>query len=240
MYGLWQLLSHYRQANRALPGPHYLTVLGWMHSILQPPNYVEIGVRWGHSLRAALPGTKCVGIDPRPRLRRRVRPNIQIFPMTSDSFFKSYNLAEVLESTHFSLAFIDGLHLFEQAYADFVHLEQFAGPGSVIVLHDCLPLDRVTSERTRTTDFYSGDVWKLARCLKEQRPDLRMITVRTSPTGLSLVTGLNRHSQDLQQRRDQYVARYAALSFDDYRNEPHRMPDTIENNLASVQEWLEK
>ena len=158
--------------------------------------------------------------------------------MTSDAFFESYNLAEVLEKPNFSLAFIDGLHLFEQAYSDFAHLEQFAGPESVIVLHDCLPLDRITSDRTRTTQFYSGDVWKLARCLKEQRPDLRMITVPTPPTGLCLVTRLNRESRDLRQRQDEYVARYAGLSFDDYRNEPDCMPDMIVNNFAAIQSWL--
>jgi predicted O-methyltransferase YrrM len=240
VYGFWQLISHWKQANKALPGPGYLTVLRWMHQILRPATYVEIGVRWGHSLHAASPATRCIGIDPQPRLKRRIRPNTRIFPMTSDAFFESHNLAEVLETAQFSLAFIDGLHLFDQAYADFMHLERFAGPRSVIMLHDCLPLDRVTSERTRTTDFYSGDVWKLARCLKEQRPDLKMITVRTAPTGLCLVTNLNHQPEALQQRREEHLARYSALDFDDYRKEPHRMPDTIESNFAAVQAWLEK
>src|SRR5215831_15245959 len=137
MYSFWQLLHHWRQVSRTLPGPDHLTVLRWIRAALQPPNYVEIGVRWGHSLRASSPGTRCIGIDPHPRLIRRPRPNIRIFPMTSDAFFESYNLAEVLEEPHFSLAFIDGLHLFEQAYTDFMNLERFAGPDSVIVLHDC-------------------------------------------------------------------------------------------------------
>jgi hypothetical protein len=66
-----------------------------------------------------------------------------------------------MESPRFSLAFIDGLHLFEQAFLDFIALEKFARPGSVIMIHDCLPLNRVTADRTRTTDFYTGDVWKL-------------------------------------------------------------------------------
>jgi hypothetical protein len=52
--------------------------------------------------------------------------------------------------------------------------------------------------------------------------------------------GPNRHSRDLPQSQDEYLARYAALGFDDYRNEQHRMPDTIENNFAAIQSWLAK
>jgi hypothetical protein len=144
-----------------------------------------------------------------------------------------------LHAPHFSLAFIDGLHLFEQAYSDFVNLERFAGPGSVITLHDCLPLDRITSARTRTTDFYSGDVWKLARCLKEQRPDLRIVSIRTPPTGLCLVTRLDRNSGLLARNRDEYISRYQGLDFDDYSKETFRMPDTIANEFHAVRSWVD-
>jgi len=238
MYGFLRLLLHQIQAAKALPGSRYLTALRWIHETLRPATYVEIGVRWGTSLREALPETACVGIDPSPRLRGRTPPNARIFAMTSDAFFERYNLAEVLGAPQFSLAFIDGLHLFEQAFQDFIHLEQFAGPRSIIMIHDCLPLDRVTSDRTRTTDFYSGDVWKLARCLKEQRPDLRIATVRARPTGLCLVGGLNRHSDVLARRRDELISHYKALSFDDYKNAPSRMPDTIDNNFALIGSWV--
>jgi hypothetical protein len=158
--------------------------------------------------------------------------------MTSDAFFECHNLAEFLEAPYFSLAFIDGLHLFEQALADFTHLERFAGPDSIIMIHDCLPLDRVTSDRSRTTDFYSGDIWKLARCLKEQRPDLKMTTVRARPTGLCLVSGLNPHSDVLVRTRSKQLARYIPLTFDDYKNSPGQMPVTIENTLPAIRSWV--
>ena len=108
--------------------------------------------------------------------------------MTSDSFFNTYDLAQVLRTPYFSLAFIDGLHLFEQALRDFIHLERFASHKSIILLHDCLPLDRATSDRIRTTHFYSGDVWKLPMCLKKHAQNLRIATIRTRPTGLCLVS----------------------------------------------------
>jgi hypothetical protein len=238
MINFCQLLIHQIQAAKALPGPKYQSALRWVHEIVRPATYVEIGVRWGTSLRAALPETRCLGIDPSPALLRRPAPNTRIFKMTSDAFFERHNLADLLGVPYFSLAFIDGLHLFEQALADFTHLERFSGPDSIIMIHDCLPLDRVTSDRTRNTDFYSGDIWKLARCLKEQRPDLKMATVRARPTGLCLVSGLNPHSEALVRTRDEQLARYIPLTFDDYRNSPDQMPVTIENTLPAIRSWL--
>jgi predicted O-methyltransferase YrrM len=238
MISFWGQLIHQVQAAKALPGPRYLRTLRWIHETVRPATYVEIGVRWGTSLRTALPGTRCIGIDPNPALRRRPAPNTRIFEMTSDAFFEQNDLADLLGAPHFSLAFIDGLHLFDQALADFTHLERFARSDSIIMIHDCLPLDRVTSERTRTTDFYSGDIWKLAQCLKEQRPDLKMATVRARPTGLCLVTGLNPRSEVLVRTRNEQLARYIPLTFDDYRNSPGQMPVTIENTLPAIRSWL--
>lgn len=233
-----QLLIHQAQAAKALPGPRYLSALRWVHEIVRPATYVEIGVRWGTSLRAALPETRCFGIDPSPALRRRPAHNTRIFEMTSDAFFESYDLAEILGAPYFSLAFIDGLHRFEQALADFTHLERFAGPDSIIMIHDCLPLDPVTSDRTRTTYFYSGDIWKLARCLKQQRPDLKMAAVRARPTGLCLVSGLNPQSDVLVRTRNEQLARYIPLTFDDYRNNPGQMPVSIENTALAIRSWI--
>ncbi len=154
--------------------------------------------------------------------------------MTSDTFFNTHDLAEVLRTPHFSLAFIDGLHLFEQALRDFIHLERFASHKSIILLHDCLPLDRVTSERIRTTHFYSGDVWKLPMCLKKHGQDLRIATIRTGPTGLCLVSHFNPGVRALRDPYDAYLAEYLSLSFDDYRKHPEQMPNTWGNSFEAV------
>lgn len=225
---------HIAQASTALPGPDYYTVLRWVHQILRPATYVEIGIRHGDSLRAALPETKCVGIDPEPTLERNLPPDTRVFAMTSDRFFESYDLAEVLGVRNFSLAFIDGLHLFEQALLDFIHLERFAARQSIIMIHDSMPLDRITSDRVRTTHFYSGDVWKLAMCLKARRKDLRLTTIRTGPTGLCLISHLDPQSDVLFRSFDELVAEYVALDFRDYERRSQQMPDTVENSFAAV------
>ena len=226
---------HLAQASTALPGPDYYTVLSWIHQILRPATYVEIGIRHGDSLRAVLPETKCVGIDPEPTVNAPLPPDTRVFAMTSDSFFKNYNLSDVLGAKNFSLAFIDGLHLFEQALLDFIHLERFATRQSIIMIHDSLPLDRATSDRVRTTHFYSGDVWKMAMCLKARRKDLRLTTIRTGPTGLCLISRLDPRSDVLVRSFDELVAEYVALDFRDYEDRYHQMPDTVENTYAAVQ-----
>jgi hypothetical protein len=229
---------HIAQASTALPGPDYYTVLSWVHQILRPETYVEIGIRNGDSLRAASPETKCVGIDPEPTVEGALPPDTRVFAMTSDSFFESYNLSDVLGAQNFALAFIDGLHLFEQALLDFIHLERFANRQSIIMIHDSLPLDRTTSDRVRTTHFYSGDVWKLAMCLKAQREDLRLTTIRTGPTGLSLISRLDPHSDVLVRNFDELVAEYLALDFRDYQSRSQQMPDTVENSFAAVRSCI--
>jgi hypothetical protein len=229
---------HIAQAASVLPGPDYYTVLSWIHQILRPATYVEIGIRHGDSLRAALPDTKCIGIDPEPTLEGALPTQTRVFAVTSDKFFASYDLADVLGAKSFSLAFIDGLHLFEQALLDFIHLERFANRQSIIMIHDSLPLDRATSDRVRTTHFYSGDVWKLALCLKARRKDLRLTTIRTGPTGLCLISHLDPHSDTLRRNFDELVAEYVALDFTDYESRSHQMPDTVENTFAAVRSCI--
>jgi hypothetical protein len=232
------LKVHLQRASDALPGPNYYTVLGWIHEILRPANYVEIGTRRGDSLRAALPDTTCIAVDPMPALEGPLPPRTRVLPITSDTFFRSYDLSRLLGALHFSLAFIDGLHLFEQALLDFIHLEKHASRKSVVMLHDCLPLDRLTSERIRTTHFYSGDIWKLPMCLTVHRPDVHMVTIRTAPTGLCLVGRMDRKSDILDKRYPEYVAEYAPLDFDYYRDHPEQMPNTIPNTFNAVRGWI--
>jgi hypothetical protein len=231
--------THVDRAKRTLPGPGYYAALAWIHRALQPATYVEIGVNTGGSLRMALSGTRCIGIDPAPTLDASLPATSRIFASTSDDFFRRHHLPDVLGSDHFSLAFIDGLHLFEHVLLDFVHLERFAGPDSVIVLHDCLPLDASTSARVRTTEFYSGDVWKAILCLRDMRRDLQMAIVPTQPTGLCIVSALDSSSAVLADRYASCLARYRDLTFDDYAAAcADRMPPIIPNTKAAVMTYV--
>lgn len=228
------LKVHLALAAEALPGPDYYSVLRWLHELLRPERYLEVGIRQGDSLRLALPETKCIGIDPAPLLQEPLPPNTRLFAMTSNQFFESQSLADIWGVNTFSLAFVDGLHLFEQALLDFAHLERLATPASIIIIHDCLPLEATTSERARSTHFYSGDVWKLALCLKNRRPDLKIKTIRTGPTGLCVVGNLQCQTDLSFRMYGEYVAEYLPLQFADYKNRLGEMPETVENTLEAL------
>lgn len=176
--------AHDAAAAARFPGPDYYEVLRWLHEELRPAVYVEIGVGYGESLKLALPGTKALGIDPHPLADHAWRAATTIVPLTSEQFFAGHRPPE------FSLAFIDGLHLFEHTLADLLRLAPYAGPGAVIAVHDTIPLDRETASRVRTTEFHTGDVWKLPSFLV-CHANADVITVAAAPSGLTLIRDLD-------------------------------------------------
>jgi hypothetical protein len=191
----------------------YLAVLDGLHQRLRPRTYVEIGVRFGTSLRLALPGTTAIGIDPDADIRYPVPRGTRVFNSTSDDLFAEHDLRALLGGQAVDMAFIDGMHLFEYALRDFMHLEAECRPSSLILVHDCYPIDAATAARERTTKLWSGDVWKLTLLLRRHRPDLKLVTLDASPTGLAMITNLDPASNVLAERLDDLVAEYRDLSF---------------------------
>jgi Methyltransferase domain len=241
---LAQRAEHLAAAERRLPGPGYYHVLRWIHEILRPANYVEIGVHRGISLVQALRGTPCIAVDPEPSIDEpmereieRKLPATRIYELTSDGFFARYDLRDLLGGA-VELAFIDGLHLFEQVLRDFAHLERYAAAGTVFLLHDCLPLDEVTASRERTTDFYCGDVWKAALALRRRRPELEMVTVRTAPTGLCLVRGLDNSNRGFEEELPEIEETYRDVDFEYYLAHRQQMPPEMPNEEEAVRDWL--
>jgi putative intracellular protease/amidase len=57
---------------------------------------------------------------------------------------------------------------------------------------------------------WTGDIWKLASCLAELRPDLLLIPLDTAPTGLLLVAGLDPDNRVLWNRYNPIVRRFSA------------------------------
>jgi Methyltransferase domain len=227
---------HIDASRRRMPGPSYYEVLRWVHGTLRPANYLEIGVRRGVSLGAAVAGTTCIGVDPVPLLERDL-PDTRIYAETSDEFFARRDLTDVLGGP-VELAFIDGLHLFEQVLTDFVNVERHSAPSTVVLLHDCLPLDAATASRERRTDFYSGDVWKAVLALRRRRPELEMLTVRAAPTGLCLVRGLEPGRGALRAELPAIIADYRDLDFGYYLAHRDEMPPEIPNDESLVRDWL--
>jgi hypothetical protein len=118
------------------------------------------------------------------------------------------------------------LHHAEVLLRDFINTEALCHADSIILMHDCLPLNKRMAEREYRLDvsedhatrgFWTGDVWKVLLTLKKLRPDLTIRSADCPPTGLLIITGLNSKSRLLSERYTDIVKDYpdATLSLDE-------------------------
>jgi hypothetical protein len=191
-----------------MPGEGYRALLGHLHECLQPKTYLEIGVETGATLALAGPDTRAIGVDPAPVIRVPLGPQARLYELTSDEFFKRHDLHNEFASASLDLAFVDGLHEFGQVLKDFVNVERYSHPGTVVLFHDCLPVARLVATPVQLTGFWCGDVWKIVPCLREYRPDLDVRVVPAPPSGLAIVTRLDPGSTLLRDGYEQIVSEY--------------------------------
>lgn len=191
---------------------HY-ELLHQAHRLLHPRRYLEIGISTGKSLALAGRNTAVIGIDPETACNDKLffhSPETvpSLHKLGSDEFFMQGCYEREWGNLPFDIAFIDGLHLFEQALKDFMNLEKRSMDTSIIFIHDCLPVNLAGAERERRTMVWTGDVWKVIACLKAVRPDLEIVTFPVRPSGLTMVRRLDRNSTVLQDCFNQLVERF--------------------------------
>ncbi len=181
-------------------------ILEDMHTQLEPEIYLEIGVDQGVSL--SLARGRAIGVDARPELKltRHLGDNATLVAMSSDAFFRER--AETLLPVPPGLVFIDGMHLFEFALRDFMNIERYSSPGSLVIIDDVCPCHPAQASRLPRTDSWTGDVWKLHPILREARPELTLVSLNAKGTGLLLIAGLDRANGVLWDNYEQIVRRY--------------------------------
>jgi hypothetical protein len=223
----------------SLPGENYFRMLARIHRHLRPRTYLEIGVSRGDSLTCVLPETSVLGIDPQPNLAKPPPANVRIYRETSDDFFAKYSPAAELGGQPVELAFIDGMHHFEYALRDFLNVERAAAPSSVILIHDCYPLDERTAQREQATGFWSGDIWRLMLLLRTRRPDLTVRTIAAPPTGLGIVLNPNPASTVLADNLEALIAEYMAKDFSVLAGRKAEALGLIENRWPVIRALLD-
>ena len=221
------------------PGPNYLEWLAWFHTSRRPGSYVEIGVETGQSLQFAQPPTRAIGIDPAIHIVHSQETWVKLFKLTSDEFFTRHDLQEVLGAGNVDLVFIDGLHTFDQALKDFMNVERFSAPESIVLFHDILPVIPVTAMRERNSTFWVGDTWKVMLILLKYRPDLRIFTIPAFPSGLAVVTNLDAHSGSLHQDFERICQEALTLELDKYLPEIDEHLHVVANNFDAMTRVLE-
>jgi hypothetical protein len=228
-------------ASACFPGPPYRELLKRLHEILRPQTYLEIGVETGATLGFAKDAQCAVGIDPDASLlQRELLPACaRVFTTTSDAFFAENTREGVFGDRRVDLALIDGMHLFEYALRDFIHVEAWSHPSSIVVLHDCVPLSPLTAQRERQSNLWVGDVWKVVSILREYRPELSVKIVKTAPSGLCIVRGLDPSSRVLSGRLDEIIARYQDVPYPGRALDVPPGFELVEPNAAGLRHALE-
>jgi hypothetical protein len=229
-----------RRQAAALHSRDYYRTLQRLQEVVRPATYLEIGVRKGDSLALATTASVAIGVDPAPIPSGPVAANAKIFATTSDDFFAACDLDAELGGRGLDLAFIDGMHLFEFVLRDLANVERRSTPATVVVLHDCLPVDARSAERDRSTSLWTGDVWKVVPVLLRHRPDLRLTVLDAPPSGLVIVEGLDASSRVLDENAASIVAEYTPMGFDAF--ERHRRdvealigePEAVFERLAKL------
>lgn len=183
---------------------YYIDFLAGVHRQLQPPTYLEIGIRDGKSL--ALSRARSIAIDPAFAVTHELHCDVSLHRTTSDDYFAAPQAWSHFDGRPAALSFIDGMHLFEFALRDFVNVERGSAWHSVVVFDDVMPRRPQEAARDRSTVAWTGDVYKVWLALRQRRPDLRLVPVHTAPTGLLVVLGADPQSRTLAASLDDALA----------------------------------
>lgn len=191
-------------------GTRYIGILTRLHEWLTPASYFEIGTSTGGSL--AIANCAAVAVDPKFNLGTRdvvgKKPFCALYQMPADAFFRRHDLTRIFDGPT-DLAFLDGMHYCEYLLRDFTNTERHCRRNSVILLHDCVPVEIAIAGRTASPSleparagWWTGDAWRTLLALRKHRLDLAFTVIDSPPAGLVLVTNLDPQSTVLS---DNYV-----------------------------------
>jgi len=125
-------------------------------------NYLEIGCKTNESFNSIVASNK-VGVDPERGGTHR---------MTSDAFFAQCG------DRRFDIIFIDGDHSYEQARRDVVNALRHLPVGGWLVLHDMFPRNWREAHKDQISQFWTGEVWKVAfDLIQSTNVDFRIIKI---------------------------------------------------------------
>ena len=146
-------------------------------------SYLEIGVFEGETF-INVNVRRRYGVDPAPLFDPVLLPRGSKFAvMTSDDFF-----VMIRASKRFDIAFIDGLHTFQQTYRDLINTFAHLRRG-VVLIDDTVPSDEYSAIPDQDESYrareaaglegrpWHGDVWRVVMLLDRHHPELEWRTI---------------------------------------------------------------
>ncbi|WP_324768954.1 methyltransferase domain-containing protein [Pokkaliibacter plantistimulans] len=215
----------------------YLDVIKDIHALLKPRTYIEIGVQKGRSLNIA--SCDSIAIDPYPHKDLEItNSKARLFKCSSDDFFFFHAEDELKKPCQ--LAFIDGMHLSEYVYRDFINVERAMSPNGVIIIDDVFPNHPIQGERKRQSQVWMGDVWRFAEFLSENRPDLKLTWLDTFPSGLLVISRLRPKHRVLWQLYNQAIKKFSARASRPVPNYILTRENSVAPTLENIQEAISR
>ena len=135
--------------------------------------YLELGIERGHNIVEIINVcNKCIGVDNKDI---RDFKNFEFHLETTDAFFEKFTQKP-------NIIFIDADHRFEQVKKDFINSLNCLSEYGIIFLHDTDPsyFELIGNE-------FCGDSYKINDWIKEEYPELNIITLPIGVMGLSMV-----------------------------------------------------
>lgn len=155
--------------------------------------YLEIGVFAGETLQ----NVRCAdrtGVDPAPRFDTQQLPHgVHFYALASDDYF-----AQLDPDASFDLAFVDGLHTFEQTYRDVLHTLDHVIRGPILI-DDTVPDNETTAipdldtalaaaaSRGDLSGRWHGDVWRVVVALDRFHPEIEFRTLTGADNPQTLI-----------------------------------------------------
>lgn len=151
--------------------------------------YLEVGVQnTRNNFRRIICPIK-IGVDP-------AVDDVNIWQMTSDEFFAN-------NKDQFDLIFIDGLHEYDQVRKDLINALSVLSSNGLIMLHDTLPQDEITTLVPRQTKIWHGDVYRLVLDMAGMA-DVKYLTIDTD-CGCTIVWRGNKTAKTVDLTWQSYV-----------------------------------
>lgn len=188
-----------------------------------PKSYLEIGVRNTADNYNHIAADNKDGVDPNPEcLCNHI--------MTSDEFFRS-------NTKKYDVIFIDGLHLYDQAYKDATNALGALKEGGIVIMHDCNPTKEEHQVEVYRGGTWNGTVWKAFVRMRVERDDLEMFVINAD-WGVGVIKpNKGQEVFDCYENIYENVV-FAPLDIYDYKVFDKHRKEAL--NLLSVEEWRKK